>query len=118
MKGFVYIMTNNNNSVLYTGVTSNLKNRVLQHQLKIYSKSFSSRYNTRKLVYYECYETIGEAIKREKQIKAGPRKTKLKLISGMNPEWKDISNTLDARLGLLRPPVNLHPGSCRTSNDS
>jgi putative endonuclease len=95
MKGFVYIMTNNYNSVLYTGVTRDLRNRILQHWLKVYSKSFSSRYNTTKLVYYECYESIGEAIQREKQIKAGSRSKKLELINGMNPEWKDLIVTLN-----------------------
>jgi putative endonuclease len=95
MKGFVYIMTNRYNSVLYTGVTSDLKKRLLQHRLKVYLKSFSSRYNTSKLVYYECYESICEAIKREKQIKAGSRNKKLELINGMNPEWKDLIGTVD-----------------------
>lgn len=95
MKGFVYIMTNKNNHVLYTGVTRDLKNRVLQHQLKTYSNSFSSRYNTWKLVYYECFNTLGEAIEREKQLKAGSRRKKVKLINEMNPEWRDLSETLD-----------------------
>jgi putative endonuclease len=97
MKGFVYIMTSNNNYVLYTGVTSDLKKRILRHQLKSYSNSFTSRYNISKLVYYECFKTIAEAIEREKQIKAGLRNKKLKLINGMNPEWKDLSKTLDVR---------------------
>ena len=65
MKGFVYIMTNSNNSVLYTGVTSDLKRRVLKHKSKTYLNSFSSRYNICKLVYYESLETIGEAISPE-----------------------------------------------------
>jgi putative endonuclease len=90
MKGFVYIMTNNDNSVLYTGVTSNLSDRVLKHKSKIYSKSFSARYNTCKLVYYERFDTIGDAIKREKQIKAGSRKRKLDLINCLNPNWEDL----------------------------
>ena len=88
-------MTNKNNNVLYTGVTRDLKNRVLKHQLKTYSNSFSSRYNICKLVYYECYNTLGEAIEREKQLKAGSRNKKLKLINEMNPDWKDLSNILD-----------------------
>jgi putative endonuclease len=94
MRGFVYIMTNKYNKVLYTGVTRNLKNRVFQHQIKTYSNSFSSRYNNYKLVYYECFKTLGEAIDREKQIKAGSRGKKLKLINEMNPEWKDLSDAL------------------------
>ena len=90
MKGFVYIMTNNNNSVLYTGVTSDLKGSVIKHKSKMYPHSFSSRYNICKLVYYEGFETIGEAIKREKQIKSGSRTKKLDLINRMNPEWSDL----------------------------
>jgi putative endonuclease len=91
MKGFVYIMTNDNNSVLYTGVTSNLKERISQHKTKKHPNSFSRRYNIRKLVYFESLETIGEAIKREKQIKAGSRNRKIDLINSMNPEWNDLS---------------------------
>ena len=104
MKGFVYIMTNNYNSVLYTGVTSDLKERVSQHRTKKHKNSFSTRYNICKLVYYEELETIGEAIKREKQIKAGPRIKKIDLITRINPEWKDLSLIPDASLGLLRLP--------------
>jgi putative endonuclease len=91
MMGYVYIMTNNNNSVLYTGVTSELKQRVNQHKLKIHQNSFSARYNLCKLVYYESLESIGDAIKREKQIKSGSRNRKIDLINGMNPEWNDLS---------------------------
>jgi len=95
MKGFVYIMTNKNNTVLYTGVTSDLQERVLQHLNKRNPHSFSARYNICKLVYFECLETIGEAIKREKQIKAGSRKRKIELIVGMNPKWDDLSLILE-----------------------
>ena len=65
MKGFVYILANNNNSVLYTGVTSKLKERINQHKLKKHTGSFSARYNIHKLVYYEQFDTVGEAIKRD-----------------------------------------------------
>jgi putative endonuclease len=91
MRGFVYIMTNSNNSVLYTGVTSDLKERIIQHKSKKHLDSFSVRYNICKLVYYENFETIGEAIKREKQIKSGSRNKKIDLINGMNPGWYDLS---------------------------
>jgi len=96
-------MTNSNNSVLYTGVTSDLKVRVLQHKSKIYLNSFSARFNICKLVYYESLETIGEAIKREKQIKSGSRNKKIDLINWMNPEWDDLSLLLDGILRLSRP---------------
>ena len=95
MKGFVYIMTNNNNSDLYTGVTSDLKKRILQHKTKKYSNSFSAKYNICKLVYFESYETIKEAIKREKQITAGHRNKKIDLINEINPEWDDLTLFLE-----------------------
>ena len=97
-------MANKNNSVLYTGVTSDLEKRVIQHKTKKHHKSFSAKYNICKLVYYEERETIGEAIKREKQIKAGSRNKKIDLINSINPEWKDLSLILDTNGGLLRPP--------------
>lgn len=87
-------MTTSNNSVLYTGVTSDLKERVIQHKSKKHLNSFSSRYNICKLVYYERLETIGEAIKREKQIKGGSRNKKIELINEMNREWKDFVHDL------------------------
>jgi len=87
-------MTTSNNSVLYTGVTSDLKERVIQHKSKKHLNSFSSRYNISKLVYYERLETIGEAIKREKQIKGGSRNKKIELINEMNREWKDLVHDL------------------------
>jgi putative endonuclease len=76
-------------------VTSGLKDRVNQHKAKKYPGSFTSRYNLMKLVYFERFDSIVEAIRREKQIKAGSRKRKLDLINKMNPEWKDLSEFLD-----------------------
>jgi putative endonuclease len=95
MKGFVYILTNDNNSVLYTGVTSNLKDRLIQHKHKKHSDSFTARYNLGKLVYYEHLHTIGEAIKREKQIKGGNRRKKIDLINSMNRQWNDLSKFVE-----------------------
>ena len=95
MKGFVYIMTNNNNSALYTGITRDLTERVIQHNAKKHPDSYSARYNICKLVYYESFGTVGEAIKREKQIKAGSRKKKIDLINSLNPEWDDLRLCLD-----------------------
>jgi len=88
--GVVYILTNINNTTLYVGVTSDLYSRIVEHKEKKYPKSFSSRYNTTKLVYYEGFHFIEEAIAREKQIKGGSRKKKEDLINGMNSEWKDL----------------------------
>lgn len=90
----VYILTNKNRTVLYTGVTSNLKERVDQHKEKSNPKSFTARYNVDHLVYYEQFFDIGEAISREKQIKAGSRQKKLDLINEFNPEWKDLFDQL------------------------
>jgi putative endonuclease len=95
MKNFfyVYIMTNFLNTVLYTGVTNDLKRRVPEHKARR-GKSFSARYNTTKLVYYEVFEDAYSAIAREKQIKAGSRQKKVDLIKKMNPEWKDLYDDL------------------------
>jgi putative endonuclease len=88
--GAVYILTNKHNKVLYTGVTSNLRVRIYQHRNGVYKNSFSSRYNVYKLVYYESFSRIEEAIRREKLIKGGSRAKKIALINQLNPEWKDL----------------------------
>jgi putative endonuclease len=88
--GFVYIMTNRHHNVLYVGVTSNLINRVEQHQNKSFERSFSAQYNCNKLIYYEGFVDIGQAIAEEKRIKGGSRKKKIALIEKINPEWKDL----------------------------
>jgi putative endonuclease len=82
-------MTNKKNNVLYIGVTSNLFNRVAEHKDKMIA-GFTSKYNVTKLVYYEEYNTMEEAISREKQIKGGSRQKKIDLINSKNPEWKDL----------------------------
>ena len=89
--GFIYILTNDGNSVLYTGVTSNLSHRLQQHRTGFFKNSFTSRYNVSKLVYYEQFLTIEDAIQREKQLKAGSRQKKVELIEKRNKEWQDIS---------------------------
>jgi putative endonuclease len=88
--GFVYIITNQYNTVLYTGVTSELRARIYDHKTKIYPKSFTAKYNCNKIVWFEFLSYIQEAIDREKQIKAGSRKAKEKLINSINPTWKDL----------------------------
>ena len=94
MKAWTYITTNKYNKVLYTGVTSNLKSRTESHKTKKYSKSFTAKYNADKLVWFQEFNSIIDARDREKQIKAGSRAKKLKLIKDMNPEWKDLYKTL------------------------
>ncbi len=90
---YVYIMTNAYNKVLYTGVTSDLARRVYEHREGM-GDGFTSRYNVKKLVYYEVYADAYSAISREKQIKAGSRRRKVELIQRMNPEWKDLYGEL------------------------
>lgn len=85
----VYIVTSIKNTVLYTGVTHSLINRIHQHKEKQLS-GFTKRYNVLKLVYYEFHSDIRDAITREKQIKAGSRKKKIALIESINPSWKDL----------------------------
>ena len=92
--GYVYILTNKNNTTLYVGVTAYLKERVLKHKEKNDPKSFTARYNLNKLVYHEAHQMIGDAIGREKQLKAGSRAKKIALIEGLNPEWKDLFGDL------------------------
>jgi putative endonuclease len=90
---FVYIMTNKNNNVLYTGVTNNLTRRVYEHKEGIGSK-FTTKYRLNKLVYYEITNDINAAISREKQIKSGSRSKKLDLINQFNPDWNDLDEDL------------------------
>jgi putative endonuclease len=82
-------MTNKNNAVLYTGVTNNLLKRVFEHKSKLV-KGFTKKYNVNKQVYYEIFNDPYYAITREKQIKAGSRKKKIKLVDKINSGWKDL----------------------------
>ncbi len=86
---YVYIITNRDNTVLYTGVTNNIIRRIYEHKEKLIN-GFSKKYNCDKLVWYEIYENAYSAISREKQIKAGSRRRKVMLVNSMNLEWKDL----------------------------
>ena len=90
---YVYIMTNSRNTVLYTGVTNDLKRRVYEHKEKLVG-GFTKKYNISKLVYYEVFEDIENAILREKQIKAGSRQKKIELVYAMNRGWRDLYEEL------------------------
>jgi len=90
---YVYIMTNERNTVLYTGITDNLYKRIYEHKNKLV-EGFTKRYNIDKLVYYEIFDNPYDAISREKQIKAGSRKKKIELIKNINPEFKDLYKEL------------------------
>ena len=87
---YVYIATNKSNTTLYIGVTSDLEGRTWQHKEKVY-KGFTSKYQINKLVYFEEFQWIQDAIAREKQLKGGSRQKKIDLIVGMNPSWRDLS---------------------------
>ncbi len=89
--GWVYILTNKYNNVLYTGVTSDLKSRVYEHKNKVNPNSFTSKYNVDKLVYYKAFNRIEAAIDYEKKIKGGSRQKKIKLIESLNKQWHEIS---------------------------
>lgn len=85
----VYIMTNKRDGTLYCGVTANLPGRVWQHR-HCKGSVFTTRYRLRRLVYFETADTMHAAIEREKQIKAGSRRRKIRLIENMNPDWRDL----------------------------
>src|SRR4051794_33234335 len=85
----VYIMASQRNGTLYTGVTADLSRRVYEHKQAL-KQSFTQQHGCTLLVWYENYECMDEAIAREKQIKAGSRKAKLRLIERCNPDWRDL----------------------------
>ncbi len=91
--GFVYILTNKTNRVLYVGVTSDLKRRIFEHKQKSI-EGFSKKYNLTKLVFAEEHPTIMSAIEREKTIKGWLRSKKIALIQSLNPDWKDLYDSV------------------------
>ncbi len=90
---YVYLIANDKKGTIYIGVTNDLERRVLEHKESI-NKGFSSKYKTNKLVYYESYNDIAEAIEREKQLKKWNRRWKLDLIERDNPNWEDLYYSL------------------------
>ena len=94
MTYYVYILSNANNRVIYTGVTNDLVRRVYEHKNHLDKSSFTSRYNVEKLVYYEETSSIRTAIEREKQIKSWSRAKKDKLIESKNPDWQDLYHSI------------------------
>jgi putative endonuclease len=89
------MMTNKWNNVLYTGVTNDLQRRLWEHR-NLVGRGFTKRYNCNRLVYFEWYQDIRDAIARETQIKAWSRAKKDALIASLNPEWKNLSHEWDA----------------------
>ncbi len=88
---YVYILASQKNGTLYIGVTNDLETRILQHKQKI-NEGFTSKYNVTLLVYFESFQYIAEAIKREKQLKKWNRQWKINLIEEENLDWKDLSD--------------------------
>ncbi len=99
---YVYIMSNKPYGVIYIGVTDAIEERVKEHKLKIYSKSFTARYNCDKLVYLEEYKDAKKAEIREKQFKKWKRDWKIKLIEEINPNWMDLSMNWNLNFNKLR----------------
>jgi len=91
--GFIYFMSNAYNNVLYIGVTNNLTRRVAEHKAKI-NKGFTYKYNCDKLVYYEVFDSIVDAIAREKQLKNWKREWKNELVVKQNEGWEDLSDSV------------------------
>ena len=93
---YVYILTNQPKGTLYIGVTGNLGRRMLQHH-KEFFEGFSQKYCLKKLVYFEQYNSIFDALAREKQLKRWHRQWKINLIEQLNPMWHDLSrNSIDS----------------------
>ncbi len=99
---YVYIMTNKPNGVLYIGLTDYIDERVKEHKLKIYPKSFTAKYNCDKLVYFETFEEGIKAEQRERQFKKWKRNWKIKLVEEMNPSWTDLSLNWNLNYNKLR----------------
>ncbi len=99
-QSYIYFLTNQYNNVLYLGVTNDIVRRIAEHKAKV-NKGFSYKYNCEKLVYYETFSLITDAIIREKQLKNWKRDWKNKLINDFNPEWNDLSNEIGVSNDLI-----------------
>ena len=106
MTGFVYILTNKRNGTLYTGVTSDLENRIYEHKNGL-TPGFASKYGCDRLVWFERHPNIVLAIQREKTVKEYPRRWKLNLIEDLNPGWRDVTDDIHH----MDNPYRLKPGS-------
>jgi len=96
---YVYILTNKSNTVVYTGVTNNLVRRVIEHKTGL-NEGFTKKYNVKKLVYFELFQDINQAIAREKQIKGYSREKKNNLINRINPEWAELFENNEIKIPL------------------
>ena len=91
--GFVYIMTNRRNGILYVGVTNDLVRRAYEHRAGLV-KGFTKQYGLKRLIYFEAFDDTRFAIQREKTMKQWPRAWKVRLINGVNREWNDLADGL------------------------
>ena len=104
----VYILTNKNKRVLYTGITNNLPQRLTEHYIdRIEKKTYTGKYNCHFLIFYETYQYVNDVIAREKEIKGWLRIKKINLITNFNPEWKFLNEEL---LGEWPPKQMYHRG--------
>ncbi len=94
---FIYIVTNKHKNVIYTGVTNNLQRRIYEHENGIFL-GFTKKYNWHFLVYYEHFQNINDAIKREKEIKSWRREKKDSLINSFNPDWNFLNEEIKDNL--------------------
>ena len=117
LQGFIYMLTNKYNNVLYIGVTRNLQRRLAEHKLHI-NKGFSYKYKTEKLVFYEIYDRLDVAIQREKQLKRWKREWKDKLINDFNPEWKDLSEDIGLDAEYIQVVKNAYDSGRYVAGDS
>jgi len=113
-EAYIYFMTNHYNNVLYIGVTNDIVRRVAEHKAKI-NKGFTYKYNCDKLVYYETFNLMTDAIAREKQLKNWKREWKNELVIGFNPEWKDLSGQIGMEDDYVNALRNYYQGDCGSS---
>lgn len=99
---YVYVMANKPNGTIYIGMTNEIEERVKEHKLKIFPRSFTAKYNCDKLIYLEEFENGEEAVKRERQFKKWKRDWKIDLIEDMNPNWIDLSINWNFNYNTLR----------------
>jgi putative endonuclease len=102
---YIYIVTNKNNSVLYTGVTSNLEGRIYEHRERL-TEGFTKWYQATKLIYYEDYPDPTSAIQREKQLKGWRREKKIALIEKQNPRWVDLFDEITTGFDVETGTIN------------
>ena len=113
-QSYIYFMSNTHNNVLYLGVTNNIVRRVAEHKAKI-NKGFTYNYNCDKLVYYECYNLMTDAIAREKQLKNWKREWKDKLVNDFNSEWKDLGKEIGVTSEMIETVEAHYQGDCGSS---